>query len=140
MRRRSFDGSGFLVSDGPMSFLLRSATPEHAPAIARINAESWRDSYRGILPDAVLDGPLEAEFGRVWRTLATAETGGQMMLVGEDEAGLPQGFVSAGKGRRVPLGFEAEVYALYVNRAARRMRLGSRLLGAAAQRLALFGH
>ena len=122
-----------------MSFLLRSASPADAPAVARINAESWRDSYRGIVPDAVLERPLEADFLRQWRALSVAQPGGQMILVAADESAALHGFVSAGPGRRPPLGFDAEVYALYVNRSSRRMRLGSRLLAAAAQRLALFG-
>ena len=122
-----------------MTFLLRSAKPGDAADIARINAESWRDSYRGIVPDAVLERPLEADFLRQWRGLAVAQPGGQMILVGQDEQQVLQGFVSAGPGRRQPLGFECEIYALYVARTARRMRLGSRLLGAAAQRLQLFG-
>ena len=121
-----------------MTFLLRSAKPGDAAAIARINAESWRDSYRGIVPDAVLERPLEAEFLRQWRGLTASGPGGQMILVAE-EADALVGFVSAGPGRRVPLGFDAEVYALYVVSPVRRMRLGSRLLGAAAQRLQLFG-
>ena len=122
-----------------MSFLLRSATPEDSAAIARINADSWRDSYRGIVPDAVLERPLEADFLRQWRALSVAQPGGQMILVASDETGTLHGFISAGPGRRQPLGYDAEVYALYVSRGSRRMRLGSRLLGAAAQRLQLFG-
>jgi GNAT superfamily N-acetyltransferase len=122
-----------------MSFLLRSAVPEDAAAIARINAESWRDSYRGIVPDTVLDRPLETDFLRQWRTMTASQLGGQMILVAGDEGGALHGFISAGPGRRQPLGFDTEVYALYVDKAARRMRLGSRLLGAAAQRLQLFG-
>ena len=122
-----------------MTFLLRSAVPDDAAAIARINAESWRDSYRGIVPDAILERRLEADFLRQWRALTVAQPGGQMILVASDEAGELHGFISAGPGRRQPLGFDAEIYALYVARPARRTRLGSRLLGAAAQRLALFG-
>jgi GNAT superfamily N-acetyltransferase len=122
-----------------MSFLLRSATPADAAGIARINAESWRDSYRGIVPDTVLDRPLEADFLRQWRGLAEGNPAGQMILVIEDEDRTLHGFVSAGPARRPRLNFDAEVYALYVAKESRRMRLGSRLLGAAAQRLALFG-
>jgi ribosomal protein S18 acetylase RimI-like enzyme len=122
-----------------MSFVLRSALPEDAESIARINADSWRDSYRGIVPDSVLERPLETDFLRQWRALAAAPPGGQMILVAGDATAALHGFVSAGPGRRQPLGFDAEVYALYVDKEARRMRLGSRLLGAAAQRLALFG-
>jgi len=36
------------------SYKIRDATLGDAEAIARVSAESWRASYRGILPDDVL--------------------------------------------------------------------------------------
>ena len=33
---------------------IRPARPDDADAIARINVETWRDAYTGILPDRVL--------------------------------------------------------------------------------------
>ena len=33
---------------------IRPARPDDADAIARINVETWRDAYAGILPDRVL--------------------------------------------------------------------------------------
>jgi GNAT superfamily N-acetyltransferase len=87
----------------------------------------------------VLERPLETDFLCQWRALSVAQPGGQMILVAEDEDKKLHGFISAGPGRRPPAGFDAEIYALYVSKESRRMRLGSRLLGAASQRLALFG-
>src|SRR5262245_22570411 len=41
-----------------------------AEALARLHVDSWRSAYRGILPDAFLDGPLEADRLRLWRQRA----------------------------------------------------------------------
>jgi GNAT superfamily N-acetyltransferase len=48
------------------AFRLRAAAPADAQAIARLHAESWRLTYRGILPDAYLDGPIAVERLRLW--------------------------------------------------------------------------
>ena len=48
------------------SFRIRYAVPGDADAIAHLHAESWRLTYRGILPDAYLDGPIAAERRRLW--------------------------------------------------------------------------
>jgi ribosomal protein S18 acetylase RimI-like enzyme len=35
---------------------LRRARPEDAPALAQVHVDSWREGYRGIVPDAYLQG------------------------------------------------------------------------------------
>lgn len=35
---------------------IRRATPEDAPALARVQVDSWRVAYRGLVPDSHLDG------------------------------------------------------------------------------------
>jgi GNAT superfamily N-acetyltransferase len=45
---------------------IRAATAADAAAIARLHTESWRLTYRGILPDAYLDGPIAGERLRLW--------------------------------------------------------------------------
>ena len=48
------------------SVRIRPATAADAAAIARLHAESWRLTYRGILADAYLDGPVAAERLELW--------------------------------------------------------------------------
>ncbi|SJM56193.1 GNAT family N-acetyltransferase [Gulosibacter sp. 10] len=38
-------------------FEIRPARVEDVPALARVHVESWRETYRGLMPDAVLDDP-----------------------------------------------------------------------------------
>lgn len=46
----------------------RRATGRDAEAIASLHAESWCDSYRGILPDSYLDGQIADERTNLWRS------------------------------------------------------------------------
>jgi len=48
------------------------AGPGDAEALARVHAQSWKATYRGILPDTYLDSEVDGERARYWRTaLAT---------------------------------------------------------------------
>jgi hypothetical protein len=37
-----------------VAHVIRPATPADAPALARVQAASWRGSYQGIVPDELL--------------------------------------------------------------------------------------
>lgn len=45
----------------------RQANASDAESIAALHAESWRRTYRGMMPDAFLDGPVMAERLAAWR-------------------------------------------------------------------------
>jgi GNAT superfamily N-acetyltransferase len=42
------------------------AAPADAAAIAALHAESWRSAYRGLYPDAFIDGPVVDERLQFW--------------------------------------------------------------------------
>jgi len=74
------------------SWRIRGAAPSDAAAIAELHAESWRLTYRGILPDAYLDGPVGAERLRLW-TERLALTQSQRPFTAVAECDRPVGFV-----------------------------------------------
>ena len=49
--------------------------------VARLHAASWRDSYRGVLSDAYLDGDIVAERRAVWRDRLHSPQPGQLGLL-----------------------------------------------------------
>ena len=136
--------------------LIRTAEFDDADAIGALHVASWRDSYRGMIPDAVLDGPLLDEQRPVWRQVLAIGPAGRLVLVATprvSDAAPPAsapaepprllGFVSAGRlrGRGAAGGrFDAEIYTLYVAKTSRGQHLGCRLIASAAMRLQLFGH
>ena len=48
---------------------IRHAVPADLPAISDLHLRSWRSAYRGMLPDAYLDGPVADEMRARWSAL-----------------------------------------------------------------------
>jgi len=72
---------------------LRAATVADAALIASIHTTSWRATYRGLLPDAFLDGEVAQERADWWQARMRAPGGERRMVliaVLDDE---PIGFV-----------------------------------------------
>lgn len=72
----------------------RAAGPSDADAIALLHTRSWRESFRGIFPDAFLDEALPGERIRVWRERLGAPPASQRVELAVEAAGLV-GFVCA---------------------------------------------
>lgn len=65
--------------------ILRDATRKDAAAIAALHAANWRESYRGIVADDFLDGPVEEERRGVWKDrLAKGDTDQDIVLALND--------------------------------------------------------
>ncbi len=116
-------------------FAVRAAVLEDAKGIAEAHTESWQSSYRGILPDSVLD---RIDVGqRVVSRRAILRDRSSIHLVAYDLThGDIVGFCDAGASRRSRSG-EGEIYALYLLHRAKRYGLGTELLDQA--RLGLDG-
>jgi GNAT superfamily N-acetyltransferase len=107
-------------------FAIRKATQSDAAAIARAQLDSWHSSYRGILPDAVLEQLDIARWIDSRRRIA--DDRGMLQLVAYDLThGDVVGFCDAGPARR-GAAMAGEIYALYLVQHAKRHGLGSELL------------
>lgn len=62
---------------------VRRAGSEDAAAIARVHVRSWQVGYRGLVPDAVLDGLSVGEREGTWRNLHSGSDGASFTLVAE---------------------------------------------------------
>jgi len=110
--------------------LIRTATQEDAPSIARVQIETWKTTYRGIVPDGYL-ADLDAEQRTIrWREhLKSAE---RILLA--ERRGEVVGFISGGPIRELLDAYDAEVYAIYLLLNAQRMGIGTALLIELARR------
>jgi GNAT superfamily N-acetyltransferase len=73
--------------------IFRPATLADSQRIASLHTDSWRDAYRGILPDAYLDGPVAEERANLWQArLGSPGADRRHILLVEGEGGLV-GFV-----------------------------------------------
>jgi ribosomal protein S18 acetylase RimI-like enzyme len=118
-----------------VSFVVFPAGPSDAEELARVHVTSWRETYRGLLPDAFLARMSEAGFTRRFaRDLKRADG---VTLAAASRQGLV-GYAQGGASRRTTPG-EAEVATLYVLRQAQGNGLGARLMADMARALAAQG-
>jgi len=82
-----------------MGLLVRRAEPQDAPAVARVHVASWRQAYRGLLPQGYLDS-LSVEARTMTWAKAFSQLPGQSSttLVGELD-GQIVGFACVGPSR-----------------------------------------
>ena len=118
---------------GASRFLIFPAGPLDAENLARVHVTAWRETYRGLLPDAGLARMSEAAQIRRFRHGLNHPGENEVTLVCADRQGAV-GYVSGGPARSGAEGW-AEVSTLYLLRSAQGCGLGADLLRAAARAL-----
>lgn len=110
---------------------VRGADDGDVPGIARIHVRSWQAAYRGVLPEALLDGLSVPEREGSWRAILT-EGDLWMTRVAEEVGGELVGFCSVALSARDEGAgaTTAEIGALYVDPDRWREGAGSALLAA----------
>lgn len=117
---------------------IRPATQADAPAIGRVHVATWRSTYPGMMPQALLDGLDEGRSAQRW--LARVGEAGKPLLVAEHE-GEVVGFASGGPAREgFPDWVEGELYALYLDDACQGQGWGKALVQAFLEALRAEGH
>jgi GNAT superfamily N-acetyltransferase len=109
---------------------VRLATPDDADAIERVRTDTWRATYRGLLPDRVLDG-LGYDGSRRRQSMA-AMPADHFALVAEHD-GAVVGFAYGGPSRVEDALHPAEIYAIYVLPAHQGHGHGAALMRAGAR-------
>jgi ribosomal protein S18 acetylase RimI-like enzyme len=113
---------------------IRAATPADAHAIAIVHVASWRTTYAGIVPDAVLRQLSVAQRARYWqRVLANVQPPQQVFVAVDNER--VAGFAAAGRERAGDPLYKGEILAIYLLQSHQRQGIGRRLVGAAAAHL-----
>ncbi len=120
-----------------MSFLVFPAGPSDAEALARVHVTAWRETYRGLLPDAFLARMSEAGYARRFARSLLHPKPDEVTLVAASRYGIV-GYAAGGKSRSGAEG-EAEIATLYVLRSAQGQGLGARLMADTARALAAQG-
>jgi GNAT superfamily N-acetyltransferase len=111
---------------------VRLATPDDADAIERVRTDTWRATYRGLLPDFILDG-LGYDGSRRQQGMASMGMD-RFALVAEHE-GTVVGFAYGGPSRLEDVGHPGEIYAIYVLPAHQGHGYGAALMRAAAREI-----
>ena len=108
---------------------LRRAIAGDAPAIARVRVDAWRTTYRGMVPEAYLDGMQVDASTAMWDRVLTAGPNTTSVFVA-DHAGDIVGFASGAMLGEPKYGIDAELVAIYLRREFQHVGLGRRLVGA----------
>ncbi|MFM9865866.1 MAG: N-acetyltransferase family protein [Micropepsaceae bacterium] len=115
---------------------LRPAQLSDANAIAEVHVRAWRETYRGIMPDKVLDGLAVDRKAAQWSaTIAGLQEKRQVLSVAVDDFGTIVGFAGGGAAREPALTTNGEIYAINLVMQATRKGLGTRLMLAMAEGL-----
>ena len=115
---------------------IRSARPGDARAIARVDVETWRTTYAGVLSGSYLVGLSERRREAGWRSVILREP--RDVRVAVDPSGEILGFGSCGQNRGDRF-FTGEVFTLYVAPDWQNRGIGRRLLIALFRRLVASG-
>ena len=108
---------------------LRPAVLNDANAIAEVHVRAWRETYRGIMTDAVLDGlSVQASAQRWSAAIAGLSDMRQLLSVAVDDLDTIVGFAGAGPTRDPALTTSGEIYAINLVIEAKRHRMGTRLM------------
>jgi GNAT superfamily N-acetyltransferase len=115
---------------------VREARLVDAKALARVEVESWRDTYPTLLPKSYLSKTLGMGRTRAsWRRRLMEGGETTIVIVPRRAPERVLGYATYGTARSPGLPFKGEVYALYLLPEFIGQGLGKRLLAAVARRL-----
>mgnify|MGYP005840795481 CR=1 FL=1 len=113
--------------------VIREAVEADRPALAALQAASWRDAYAAILPADCLAAPLAAELAILWRTRPLGPP--NLVLIAETPRAAPAAFIAV-----LDLSSPSPLIDNLHTRPDQRSRgLGAALMAEAARRLIAHG-
>lgn len=118
---------------------IRKANVADAAGIARVQIDTWRSSYAGIVPTEHLSGLSYENCESRWNDVLTTNRADVIVLVAETAEAEVVGFASGGPEREKNSVYLGELYSIYILREYQRRKLGRRLVVAASRFLLSVG-
>lgn len=113
---------------------IREATRDDIPGMARVYVDSWRVTYRGIVPDSYLDSlTYEGRADRWHREFPSP--GSDAFVYVAEVAGEIVGFAGGRPPNQPCPGYDGELYSIHVAPGHKGKGLGRALVRAVARRL-----
>lgn len=104
---------------------IRKAELKDVVGIAKVHVDSWRTTYKGIVPDTFLDSLSYAGREQIWKSGIEANN----IYIAEDDNGQIVGFASGGKERTGKYeAYVGELYAIYLLEGQQGKGLGRKLV------------
>jgi GNAT superfamily N-acetyltransferase len=109
---------------------VRVARVEDTAAIARVHVQSWRDTYRGLVADRVLDDPaMSARRERFWTAVLTEGRFSNNRVAVAEHDGELIGIAMSGRPESPDSPWARQLYVLYVLQQHHGSGAGAALLG-----------
>ena len=121
--------------------VIRLASPPDAPGLAAMHVESWRETYPGLVPAAMLVSLSVDKRTAAWARILDDPSSTTTVFVAETSDGIV-GFGACGPQRTQALqagGYDGEISAIYVLKAFQRRALGAGLLSTMASSMRTAG-
>ncbi|MCJ7842835.1 GNAT family N-acetyltransferase [Lederbergia sp. NSJ-179] len=111
---------------------IRQAKQTDAKGIAKVQVDSWKTTYKGIVPDEFLQSMTYESREEKWKEIISS----QPVFIAETKDGEIVGFAGGGMERtgKYP-DFEGELYAIYILEEFQRKGLGRLLVEAVVEDL-----
>ena len=117
--------------------IVREAKIADAPAIARVNVDTWRTAYRKIVPaDYLANLSYEKRESNWQEILSNVKKTGDFVCVAENDSGEIVGFAAGGGERTGKYVYQGELFAIYILEEYQRQGIGRQLVGSVARKLA----
>jgi ribosomal protein S18 acetylase RimI-like enzyme len=119
-----------------MRMVIRRATPEDSEEIARVHVDTWKTTYRGIVPQRYLDEMEILPRAEFWRKhIAESDSRVYVAETVAETNGKVCGFISGGRLREPLSDFDGEIAAIYILFEAQRRGCGRAMMQRLAENL-----
>jgi len=121
--------------------VIRPAEVQDADGIAHVHVTAWQETYRGLMPDSVLDTLSIQRRAEQWKNSLADPTDLYHATIVAEVSERIIGFINYGREREGDVDYRGEIFALYVLKDFHGRGLGRRLMqeavtGLLAQKLA----
>lgn len=108
---------------------IRTASADDAAAIAQVHVDSWLTTYSGLVSEKYLQSLCVERRRLMWDSILTQLPADQTLIVAETEEQGIVGFLHYGSSREPEMGYDDEVYAVYILAEVQGRGLGRKLFG-----------
>lgn len=119
-----------------MGIFIREAQTIDIPGIAKVQVDTWRTTYRNLIPSEFLEKLSYQQKEKMWEKFVENDQNEvQYVYVAVNDFGDVVGFISFGESRVRKDKFNAEIHAIYIIEERQKQGIGKLLLKTAVQKL-----
>ena len=117
--------------------LIREATHIDIPALSKVHVDTWKTTYKDIIPDEYLANLSYERREKGWhQVFKMTPKGNNFTYVAEDKSGEIVGFANGGLERTCDQLYKGELTAIYIRQSSQRNGIGRNLVQVVVERLA----